>query len=164
MRASTAAGRRAMRGGRGRQRSPGPWGSCAESWASQTGVRGAASSSWGRRGRATLAVSCGGGSRRASHSRAVAVETVVRTCSWCCCVGVAVEVEATRGRKERRPVPVHRWMCKPKTGRSRRARWWLVVEGGWAAARGEERKVRLCLLHIWWLRGSAARGCQKDPD
>jgi hypothetical protein len=49
--------------------------------ASQTGARGGANSSWARRGRATLAAWCGGGSRRASSSRAAAVGIGVRTCS-----------------------------------------------------------------------------------
>jgi hypothetical protein len=29
---------------------------------------------------------------------------------------------------------------------------------------GEEREIRVCLLHIWWWNGSVTSGCQKDPD
>lgn len=99
-----------MRGGCGRILEP--WGS---SWArgTRTGAHGEESSSSGQV-LETWAAWCGGGSRMASNSPEAEPGTGERTCSRVV-VSLAssredggVEVEATRGGEELRPVPAHR--------------------------------------------------------
>ena len=52
-------------------------------------------------------------------------------------------------------------MCKPNV--SRRARWSLAeVRGGWAAEEEEEREIRVCLLHIWWLVSQKLDGARRN--
>jgi hypothetical protein len=154
--ASTARAQRARRGASGR--SPGPWGSFVGT-AVRTGARGAASSSW-RRGRGTWAASCGGENRRGASSSPEAVVGIeVRTCSrWVVSGDCAVVVgRETRG-EEPRPVPAHRRLCKPYVGR--RARELAEQRGGRAAAE-RERKIRVCLLHIWYWVVSVLVGARR---